>query len=160
MTSSGFSEGAESSTSQCRTSGATAGESPPVRSLPREAAGGRRWSISQAVTPSTSQTSSRGRGMVRGTAARASITDDEVEEGPPGTLHPTHQPKQIDAYTFCAVCGVYGKQLRRSALRKCCVSRPSNRFARLARDKLMSGMVPHGRSWQQGEGSVMPFGED
>ena len=88
------------------------------------------------------------------------MTEDEVEEGPPGTLHPTHQLKQIDAYTVCAVCGVYGKQLRRSALHLRCLFRPSNRFARLARDKLMSGMVPHGRSWQQGEGSVMPFAGD
>ena len=88
---------------------------------------------------------SRGRDLVRCAAQRASPVEvDEVEEGPPGTIHPSHQLMQIEAYTFCAVCGVYGKQLRRSALHLRCLRRPKNRYAGMARDKLMSSIVPHG----------------
>ena len=104
---------------------------------------------------------SRGRGQVRCSAQRiAPVVVEEVEEGPPGTIHPPHQLMQIEAHTFCAVCGVDGKQLRRSALHLRCLRMPKNRYAGMARDRLMSGMVPHGRSWQQSEGLVTPFADD
>ena len=83
-----------------------AARQPVPRLLPRGTEG------AEAAAGATS----RGRALVRSTAARGSPdVVDEAEEGPPGTIHPSHHLMQIEAYTFCAVCGVYGKQLRGSA---------------------------------------------
>ena len=103
------------------------------------------------------------RRVARTMPQRAFIADREVSEGPPGTIHPSHHAMQTDTYTFCCLCGVFGKQLRRCALHLRCPREPRNRIARTARDKLMSGFEPNGRgwgNWRRCEGPVRLLDDD
>ena len=86
---------------------------------------------------------------LRGQHRRRQLTDREVEKGLPGTTHPSHYALPTDHCTFCGLCGVYRKQLRKCALQLRCPREPRNRYAGIARDKLLRGPEPHGRGWRQ-----------
>ena len=79
---------------------------------------------------------------------------------PPGRIHSTHQVIETKNYVFCAICGTYGKQLRRSQLRAVCPRRPRNRYAGIARDKLMLGEEPFGRTWMKTSDSAVHYFAD
>ena len=78
----------------------------------------------------------------------------------PGNIHSTHYMLQVDQYVFCGVCGVYAKQIRRSQLHVPCPRAPKNRFARIARDKLLEGKEPEGRGWRCTQAVVQPLAAD
>ena len=81
--------------------------------------------------------------------------DEEVLRGArervlsPGKIHSTHQVMETQSYVFCCICGSYGKQLRRSQLHVECPRQPRNRYAAIARNKLMLGEEPFGRAWKK-----------
>ena len=78
----------------------------------------------------------------------------------PGNIHSTHYMLQVDQYVFCGVCGVYAKQIKRSQLHAPCPRAPKNRFARVARDKLLEGREPEGRGWRCTQAVVQPLAAD
>ena len=86
--------------------------------------------------------------------------DREVPVGPPGTLHPSLYLLQTDTYTFCGLCGVYGKQLRRCALHELRLREPKKRYARYYRGKLLSGYEPSGKTWRRCERPATPHDFD
>ena len=85
-----------------------------------------------------------------------------TEEAPlqPGCIHSSHQVMETQHYVFCALCGKYGKQLRRSQLRTVCPRGPRDRFAGIARDKLMVGEEPVGRTWALVSGPAVNYVAD
>ena len=60
-------------------------------------------------------------------------------------VHETHIPYQTQHYTFCVLCGTYGKHLKKTKLRSPCPRAPRNRWASRAIDGLMKGTEPNGR---------------
>ena len=85
-----------------------------------------------------------------------------AEDAPllPGCVHSSHLVFETKHYVFCALCGTYGRQLRRSQLHTVCPRRPRNRFASIARDRLMVGDEPVGRSWARVSPPAVPYSAD
>ena len=74
-----------------------------------------------------------------------------------GAFHPTHVLMQTAQYVFCALCGTYGKQLRRTKLHVECPRAPRNRWALIRINELMSGIEPDGHDMGQ---SAAPYVAD
>ena len=132
---------------------AMADEKPAQGCIPRAL-----WADSResALVPSADSHESAHQGA--GGAASTSATADTPNQ--PGNIHSTHYMLQVDQYVFCGVCGVYAKQIRRSQLHVPCPRAPKNRFARVARDKLLEGKEPEGRGWRCTQAVVKPLAAD
>ena len=90
----------------------------------------------------------------------AAESDQADKPNLPGHIHKTHYMLQVDRYVFCGVCGVYAMQIRRSRLHEPCPRAPRNRYAQLARDKLLEGREPEGRGWRRTQTVVRPLAAD
>ena len=64
-------------------------------------------------------------------------------------IHPTHVPYQTTRYTFCGICGTYGKHLKKTQLHKECPRKPKNRWATAGISRLMTGLEPDGLDTQR-----------
>ena len=92
------------------------------------------------------------------TAAETSVNDDLPNQ--PGHIHRTQYMLQVDRSVFCGVCGVFAMQIRRSRFHFPFPREPRNRYARIARDKLLEGREPDGRGWRRTQKAVVPLTED
>ena len=93
-------------------------------------------------------------------AAAAEQPDEDKAALAPGQIHPSRHALQTDAYTFCGVCGVYEKQIRRTRLHIPCLRRPRNRDAHRARRLLLGGHEPDGQGWEKFISPVQPHVAD
>ena len=94
------------------------------------------------------------------TGIATDVSPGVIQDLLPGTIHPSHHTLQTERYTFCGVCGVYGKQLRRSRLHLPCPWRPRTRDANRARCMLLSGFEPEGTGWRKSASPVCSYEAD
>ena len=86
----------------------------------------------QVVAGSTPDTTRAVRGH------RAQVFEADL---PPGNIHGSHVVHETQRFIFCAVCGTYGRYLKRTQLHLVC---PRNRWAQYAVEDLMRGLEPGG----------------
>ena len=72
---------------------------------------------------------------------RAQVFEADLQ---PGHIHDSHVVYETQRYIFCAVCGTYGRYLKRTQLHAVCPRKPRNRWARMQADGLMQGQEPGG----------------
>ena len=94
------------------------------------------------------------------TTVNATSPADEDAPNLPGHIHKTYYMLQVDRYVFCGVCGAFAMQIRRSRLHMPCPREPRNRYAKIARDKLLEGREPEGRGWRHTHTAVVPLTEE
>ena len=75
--------------------------------------------------------------------AESALELQEMQDNLPGHLHNSHTLFHTQHYVFCALCGSYGKQIRRTTLHLGCPRAPCNRWAGIAIQRLMDGIEPY-----------------
>ena len=76
---------------------------------------------------------------VRG--VRAQVFEADLQ---PGHIHGSHVVYETQRYIFCAICGTYGRYLKRTQLHAVCPRQPRTRWARMTAEDLMRGQEPGG----------------
>ena len=92
-----------------------------------------------ARTPGLASADSEMARPVRG--GRGQVFDADM---PPGHIHGSHVVYETQRYVFCAICGTYGRYLKRTQLHAVCPRQPRTRWARMAAEDLMRGQEPGG----------------
>ena len=62
----------------------------------------------------------------------------------PGQIHGSRVVYETQRYIFCAICGTYGRYLKRTRLHAVCPRKSRTRWAQIAIDDLMQGDEPGG----------------